>query len=72
MDNSVFEVVVQGTLGADLIAALDGYTVSADGRGRSRIVGPVRDQVRLIGLLSMFDDLHIEVISVNPVDASPQ
>jgi hypothetical protein len=31
-------------------------------------VGPVPDQARLIGLLAMFDGLHIAVISVNPID----
>jgi hypothetical protein len=30
-------------------------------------VGRVPDQARLLGLLEMFDELHIEVVSVNPV-----
>ena len=33
----------------------------------TRIVGPVPDQSMLFGLLDMFDGLHIEVVSVNPV-----
>jgi hypothetical protein len=38
-------------------------------QGLTRIVGPVPDQSMLFGLLDMFDGLHIEVVSVNPVEA---
>ena len=48
------------------------WTASRSSRrdhGLTRIVGPVPDQSKLFGLLDMFDGLHIEVVSVNPVGA---
>jgi hypothetical protein len=69
MHAHVMEVVVRGRLGADLIAALDGFEVEPAENGLTRIVGPVPDQSMLFGLLDMFDGLHIEVVSVNPVRA---
>lgn len=63
----VVEVVVRGKLGPDLLAALREYTVEAAPDGCTRVVGSIPDQARLIGLLDMFDQLHIEVVSVNPV-----
>lgn len=67
MGTQLMEVVVRGRLGPDLVAALDGFAVEFDQDGRTRVVGPIPDQSKLFGLLDMFDDLHIEVISVNPV-----
>ena len=69
MHAHVMEVVVRGRLGADLVAALDGFDVEPGEQGLTRIVGPVPDQSMLFGLLDMFDGLHIEVVSVNPVGA---
>ncbi|GAA1956115.1 hypothetical protein [Microbacterium deminutum] len=68
MHAHVMEVVVRGRLGADLVAALDGFDVEPGEGGLTRIIGPVPDQSMLFGLLDMFDGLHIEVVSVNPVD----
>jgi hypothetical protein len=68
MHAHIMEVVVRGRLGADLVAALDGFEVEPDDRGFTHIVGPIPDQSKLFGLLEMFDGLHIEVVSVNPVE----
>lgn len=68
MSPHVVELVVRGRLGHELIAALDGFEVTTDEHGLTHIVGHVTDQARLFGLLDMFDDLHIEVVSMNPVD----
>lgn len=64
----MFEVIVRGRLGPDIVAALDGYTVETDEHGLTSVLGPVIDQAELLGLLRMFDDLHVEVVRVNPVD----
>jgi hypothetical protein len=72
MHPHVMEVVVRGRLGADLVAALDGFDVEPGDDGITRIVGPVSDQSMLFGLLDMFDGLHIEVVSVNPVGTQAQ
>lgn len=69
MTDHVMEVVVRGRLGSDLIVALEGFTVLTDGNGTSHVVGPVVDQSALLGLLDVFRDLNIEVISVNPLDS---
>ncbi|WP_168625842.1 MULTISPECIES: hypothetical protein [unclassified Cryobacterium] len=68
MSPHVVELVVRGRLGHELIAALDGFEVATDEHGLTHIVGHVADQARLFGLLDMFDELHIEVVSMNPVD----
>ncbi|CAH0172282.1 MAG: hypothetical protein ACRDVF_08955 [Microbacterium sp.] len=66
----VFEVLVRGRMSPQLAQALDGFTVQPRPGGLTSILGPIDDQPRLLGLLGAFDDLHIEVISVNPVPAS--
>jgi len=66
MPRRVIEVVVRGRLDRSVAVALDGFTVETADTGLTRITGPVPDQAKLIGLLAMFDDLHIEVVSVNP------
>ena len=63
-----FEVIVRGRLSPDIAEALDGFVVGNREGGVTSIIGPVVDQPRLLALLGAFDDLHIEVISVNPVE----
>ena len=60
----VFEVLIRGRMSSQLAQALDGFTVQARPGGLTSILGPIDDQPRLLGLLGIFDDLHIEVISV--------
>jgi hypothetical protein len=66
----IFEVVLRGRLSPDLAAGLDGFEVTTDGDGLTHVIGEVPDQPRLLGLLSAFDELHIEVVSVNPMDVA--
>lgn len=61
-----FEVVVRGRMSRELSAALEGFSIETDDDGLTRVVGDIRDQPHLLGLLGAFDDLHIEVVSVNP------
>ncbi|MCW3493085.1 hypothetical protein [Microbacterium sp. SSM24] len=67
--SQVVEIVVRGKLGPELVAALDDFAVVDAPDGCTRLVGTIPDQARLIGLLEMLDQLHIEVVSVNPVPA---
>jgi hypothetical protein len=67
MTSHVFEVVVRGRMSDELMAALQGFTVETRDDGLTRVVGNVEDQPRLLGLLAAFDDLHMQVVSVNPV-----
>lgn len=67
MTSHVYQVIVRGRMSAELMASLEGFTIATDEGGLTRLVGDVPDQPELIGLLAAFDDLHIEVVSVNPV-----
>lgn len=67
MTAQTISIVVRGRIGPDLVAALDGFAVEADGPTLTRIVGEVPDHAKIFGLLSMFEALHIEVVSLNPV-----
>lgn len=67
--SQVVEILIRGTLGPDLVAALDGFTVTAAPGGCTSVLGRIPDQSKLLGLLEMLDTLHVEVVSVNPVSA---
>ena len=58
------ELVVHGRLWPAILAALGDFVVETDTEGLTRIVGPVADQSEVLGLLEMFNDLNIEVVSL--------
>ena len=68
MGAHVVEVVVRGPLWPSLLAALGEFSVESDGDGHTAVVGPVVDQSQLLGLLTLFHNLNVEVISVNRTD----
>lgn len=68
MDDQVMRIVVRGRPSADMLAALPGFTTEPDRRGRTALVGPVRDQSQLFGILELLDRFHVPVVSVNPVE----
>lgn len=61
------EIVLNGRIGRDVAEALDGFRIDTSDPRLTTIVGTVPDQAKLLGLLAMFDDLHIQVVSMNPV-----
>ena len=67
MSAHLVEVVVTGHLGPTLVLALDPYEVTTREDGTSSITGVVEDQSELRALLGVFDDLNVEVVSVNRV-----
>jgi hypothetical protein len=69
MTSHVYEVIVRGRMSPELMASLPGFAIDTGDDGLTRLVGDVPDQPQLLGLLAAFDDLHIEVVSVNPVTA---
>jgi hypothetical protein len=71
MTSHLYEVIVRGRMSPELMAALEGFDIDSVGDGLTRLVGDVPDQPQLLGLLTAFDDLHIEVVSVNLVNADP-
>ncbi len=74
MGSHIVDVIVQGRLGRDLVSALPDFAVKTQS-GVTHVVGPVPDQAKLFGLLDLFEQFHIEVISINRVtrdDTSPE
>lgn len=67
MSAHLVEVVVTGHLGPTLVVALDQYEVTTRDDGTTSITGVVEDQSELRALLGVFDDLNVEVVSVNRV-----
>lgn len=64
------QVVVRGRLSPELVATLSEFEISTGSDGRTSVVGVIPDQAKLIGLLDLLDQFHIEVLSVNPVRAA--
>ncbi len=61
------EIVVRGTLGPSVLAAMNGFEVSYCTDGLTHLVGTSSDQAKIHGLFRILCDLNIELISVNPV-----
>jgi hypothetical protein len=65
---TTYELVVRGELG-------DHFGVLFDSMGMQRregttvLTGPVRDQAQLHGVIQRIQELGIELVSVNPLDA---
>jgi hypothetical protein len=59
-----FEVVVKGRLSDALIRGTGTELVNCEG-GLSRLIAPGFDQLRLHTLFELFQDLNIELVSVN-------
>ena len=70
----VYEIEVSGWLDAAWSVWLVGMTVEPhekpDGSIVTRLVGPVRDQAALRGLLDRLFDLNLKVISMRSLDAT--
>jgi hypothetical protein len=62
-----YEIVVRGELSGRLASAFDEMEVHV-AHGVTRIVGVVRDQAQLHGMLEQIRRLGIELVSVTPVD----
>jgi hypothetical protein len=63
-----YEIVVDGTVGPMVTAALDGFEVVSATEGRSRLVGTVVDQAALQGALHRLHDLQVDIVDVHRVD----
>lgn len=67
-DQQVFEIRVQGRLGAHWAAWFDGMTLTDESDGVTVIHGPVVDQSALHGLLQKLRDVGLPLLSVTPAD----
>jgi len=60
----LYEIRIKGHLGDRWAASFGGLTFTLEENGVTRIVGPVRDQAALHGLLRKVRDLGMPLISV--------
>ncbi|MHA7268801.1 hypothetical protein [Arthrobacter sp. HLT1-20] len=71
MGTSSFEIVIKGSISAPVVALIDGFRVSRCENGLTHLLGSVPDQAKLRGILLLFGNLNIELVSVNPVPPPP-
>jgi hypothetical protein len=67
VSRSTYEIVINGTLSEPVAALIDGFHVTGTEHGLTHLVGTVPDQAKLRGLLLLFGNLNIEIVSVNQV-----
>jgi hypothetical protein len=66
---TTYELVLRGEIGDHFAVRFDGMRVTRS-EGRTILRGPVRDQAQLYGVIERIQELGIELVSVNPLDAS--
>jgi hypothetical protein len=64
----LIELVVRGRLGQSVAGALVDFDVETSADGLTTILGTIADQSELLGLMQMFSDLNVEVVSVKTVE----
>ncbi|MGO9781959.1 MAG: hypothetical protein ACLPKE_20650 [Streptosporangiaceae bacterium] len=69
MASSRYRIVLRGRLSQRFESAFDGMTLEA-GPNQTVLVGEVRDQAHLHGLLDRLRDFGIELVAVAPADTT--
>jgi hypothetical protein len=70
--SALYEVTVRGSVGAGVVAALDGFEVVARNAGDTTLRGRVVDQAGLQGLLNRISGFGLELTRVAPVARHPE
>ena len=69
---ATYRIVVQGQLGEDWSSRLAGMAITATSRGdkppHTTLIGPIRDQAELSGVLETLYGLHLTILKVETVD----
>ena len=65
-----YRLVVDGELSDDVGRAFEGMSLSCE-HGTTVVVGTVRDQAQLQGLLQRISDLGLTLLSVSALDKDP-
>ncbi|MCP2032658.1 hypothetical protein L1277_002768 [Okibacterium sp. HSC-33S16] len=65
MTSEPFEIVIKGTLSDPVAELIDGFRISKVDHGETHLVGALPDQAKLQGILALFGNLNIELVSVN-------
>jgi hypothetical protein len=66
---TTYAIVLRGEIGDHFGVLFDGMRVTRS-EGRTILTGPLRDQAQLHGVIERIQELGIELVSVNPLDAS--
>jgi hypothetical protein len=66
---SRYRIIMRGRLGDHFASAFDGMALEA-GPGQTMLVGEIRDQAHLYGLLDRLRDFGIELVAVEPAGAA--
>jgi hypothetical protein len=66
-----YRIVLRGRLGERFESAFDGMVLEP-GHGQTVLVGEVRDQAHLYGLLDRLRDFGIDLVAVEPADTSDE
>ena len=68
---TTYEIRVKGHLPQDWSEWLDGLTITHDPNGETLLIGPLRDQAALFGVMMKARDLGLTLLSVNRVGTEP-
>jgi hypothetical protein len=66
-----YEIRVKGHLPPHWSEWLDGLTIAYDPNGETILIGPLRDQAALFGVMMKARDLGLALVSVNQVGSDP-
>jgi hypothetical protein len=66
----LYEIRVQGHLAPRRLRWFDGLTVCQEPNGETVIVGPVRDQAALYGLLNWLRNIGVVLLSVRRLEGA--
>jgi hypothetical protein len=69
--SALYEVTVRGSVGAAVVAALEGFEVVATDAGGTTLRGRVVDQAGLHGVLNRISGFGLELTLVAPVATHP-
>ena len=70
-EGATYQLVVAGELDERYAYLFEGMLMERV-RGTTTLVGPIRDQAHLFGLIERIEELGLELVSVQQVDPSPR
>ena len=70
MTGGRYRIVLRGRLGERFESAFDGMVLKP-GQDQTVLIGEVRDQAHLYGLLDRLRDFGIDLVAVEPADGQP-
>jgi hypothetical protein len=70
VESCIYRIVVEGELGSRFEAAFNGMRLEARS-GMTEIIGPIKDQAELQGVLDAVASLGLSLVSAAPLSESP-